>query len=160
MITLIAAIAENNCIGVAGKLPWSIPEDLARFKTLTMGYVVLMGRRTWESLPQKFRPLPGRTNVVITRQADYAVPDGVACYDAIDAALAAHAHTEVFIIGGADIYQQTIARADRLELTHVHCSVDGDAFFPAVERTQWDPIARDDRTDFSFATYERIRVTA
>src|SRR3990167_8903662 len=113
-ITLIAAISKNNVIGTEGRLPWHIPEDMKHFKTLTMGKVVLMGRKTWESIPEKFRPLPGRTNVIITRQPDYPVPTGVQTFQSTDDAL----KNDVMVIGGAEIYRQTIDRADRLEITY------------------------------------------
>lgn len=156
MITLIAAIANNNCIGVNGNLPWSIPEDIARFKALTMGKVVLMGRKTWESLPTKFRPLPGRTNIVITRRTRYDVPVGVLVYPSLEEALARH--MDVCIIGGAEIYAQALPRADRLEITHVHRAVDGDAFFPVIAEQVWHEATRQDHMEFSFVTYERVAV--
>ena len=150
-ITLIAAISKNNVIGTEGRLPWHIPEDLKRFKTLTVGKVVLMGRKTWESIPDKFRPLPGRTNVVVTRQPDYPVPAGVQTFQSIDDAL----KNDVMVIGGAEIYRQTIDRADRLEITHVDRVIEGDATFPAIDPSVWKETIRDDRDGFSFVTYAR-----
>ncbi|MDO8599125.1 MAG: dihydrofolate reductase [bacterium] len=160
MIALIAAVAKNNCIGSDGKLPWHIPEDFAHFKQHTTGKVVLMGRKTWESLPPKFRPLPNRTNVVITRQKEYDVPPGVEVYPAIDDAIAAHTADDTYVIGGAQLYEQTIGRADRLIITHIDRTVDGDAFFPVIGAPPWCEVAREDHDGFSFVTYERVKVQA
>src|SRR5262245_23206269 len=116
MVTIVAAVARNGCIGKDGDLPWRIPEDMRRYRAITMGKVVVMGRKTWESIPAKFRPLPGRTNVVVTRQADYPLPDGVERHASLTAALAAHAEDEVVVNGGADIYAQAMDRADALDI--------------------------------------------
>ncbi len=155
MLTLIAAIASNSCIGKDNALPWRLPEDMKRFKELTTGHTVLMGRKTWESIPQKFRPLPDRKNVVITRQTDYAVPEGVEVHGTIQSALARHTNEHIFVIGGAEIYAQTIGIADRLEITHVDQTVDGDAYFPQIDPAVWKEVAREVREGFSFVTYER-----
>lgn len=154
MITLIAAVAENGCIGTNGELPWHYPEDMKRFKNLTTGHVVLMGRKTWESLPEKFRPLPNRKNLVITRQPEYAVPEGVEVHRTIEAALAHHADENVFVIGGAEIYRQTIDLADRLEITKIKRVYPGDAFFPKINSTLWKEAHREDMGELSFLTYE------
>ncbi|MEK7116078.1 MAG: dihydrofolate reductase [Patescibacteria group bacterium] len=160
MLTLIAAISRDHVIGHGGKLPWHVPEDIKHFKELTTGHVVVMGRKTWESIPKKYRPLPNRTNVVVTRQQEYRVPEGVLVFSSIDEALnnvgAREANT-VFIIGGAEIYHQTIDRADRLEITHVNQDVDGDAFFPKINPAMWLEVSRDIHDGFSFARYSRIR---
>lgn len=155
MIALVAALASNGCIGANGKLPWCLPEDFARFKALTIGKVVLMGRKTWESLPDRFRPLPGRVNVVITRQPAYAVPEEVATFPSIADALTALDGREVMVIGGAEIYAQAIHRADALHLTHVHRDVPGDAFFPSIDPAVWHTAEREDHDGFSFVTYTR-----
>ncbi|MFZ2804200.1 MAG: dihydrofolate reductase [Patescibacteria group bacterium] len=157
MLTLIAAVSKNGCIGKDGTLPWRIPEDLKHFRQLTVGKVVIMGRKTWESIPEKFRPLPDRTNVVVTRQAGYAVPEGVKTYPSVIEALTWHAGDNVVVIGGAEIYTQTIGNADRLEITEVDQVVDGDAFFPAIETPPWQEIAREQHNGFAFVTYERQR---
>ncbi len=154
-LALIAAVSKNNCIGRGGTLPWHIPEDLAHFKALTRGTTVLMGRKTWESIPEKFRPLPGRKNVVISRQPDYPVPDGVALFTSPDAALAAHQNELVMVIGGAELYRQTINQADTLYLTHVDREVDGDAFFPPIDATIWERTVEEPHTGFTFVTYTR-----
>lgn len=154
-ITLIAAIAKNNCIGKNGSLPWRIPEDMAHFKDLTMGYPVIMGRKTWESIPEKFRPLPGRHNIVVTRQEAYPLPENVERASSLEEALLMHATEDLFVIGGAEIYRASMDRADRLEITHVHQDVDGDTFFPEIPEATWHEAAREDHDGFSFVTYER-----
>lgn len=137
-------------------LPWHIPEDLAHFKKLTEGKTILMGRKTWESLPEKYRPLPNRTNIVITRQNDYALPASVERYDSVDAALAAHPNEDIMVIGGGEIFTQTIARADTLCMTHINQTVIAcTAFFPPINLALWREIERDDRDGFSFVTYRR-----
>jgi dihydrofolate reductase len=139
-LTLIAAVAENGVIGRGGQLPWHLSADLRRFKRLTMGHAILMGRRTWESIG---RPLPGRTSIVISRQADYQPGhDGVLVATNLDEALSqarkfASDSDEAFIIGGARIYEMSSPRADRLLVTRVHASVEGDTLFPQVDWTQW-----------------------
>ena len=134
---------ERNAIGRAGGLPWRLPEDLKRFKALTMGKPVVMGRRTWESIG---KPLPGRHNLVVTRRAGFA-PAGVTVVGSLDEALvAADQVPEVCIIGGAEIYRIALPSTDVLHLTLVHASVvDADTFFPAVEVGDWDEVHRDDR---------------
>ncbi len=154
-LSLIAAIAENNCIGKSGGLPWYLPEDLAHFKKVTSGKTVLMGRKTWESLPEKFRPLPNRKNIVITRQSDYPVPADVECYGTIDEALTSHKDETIMVIGGAEIYKQTIDQANTLFITHIHKIIDGDAFFPEIKKNLWQETEREDRDGFSFVTYTK-----
>ncbi len=155
MLTLIAAIAENNVIGHGNTLPWHIPEDLKRFKDATMGKTVLMGRKTWESLPNKSRPLPGRKNVVITRQENYPLPDGVRRFANIEDALNACANEDVFVIGGAEIYRQTLSLADLLIITHIAQTVPGDAFFPEIDPVFWQETQREVYNGYAFMTYER-----
>ncbi len=154
-IQVIAAVSENNVIGRDGDLPWHLPEDLKRFKKLTTGHPVLMGRKTWESIPEKFRPLPGRTNILVTRQKEYDAPDGVKIYSDVNEALNAHSDEDLFVIGGGEIYRQTIDRADVIYLTRVHREIEGDSFFPEIDPSVWEETERDDRDDFSFLTYER-----
>ena len=153
-VTLIAALSQNRCIGNNGELPWRIPEDLRHFKELTSGHPVVMGRKTWESIPERFRPLPNRTNCVLTRQVTYPLPNGVERYASLEEALAAHANETLFVIGGEEIYRQALPLADCLELTHVHQDVPGDAFFPEWEGA-WRENARQDHDGFSFVTYRR-----
>lgn len=156
MIALIAAIAANNCIGKNNSIPWHLPDDLKHFKALTVHKVVVMGRKTWESLPEKFRPLPERKNVVITRRSDLVFPPEVAAYQTPEAALENYKNEDVFIIGGAEMYAQTIDRADMLYITHVHRQVDGDAFFPVIDPLKWREVEREDHESFSFVTYQKV----
>jgi len=155
MVTIVAAVAKNGCIGRGGALPWRIPEDLRRYKEVTMGKVVIMGRKTWESIPERHRPLPGRTNVVVTRQAHYRLPGGVERVGSLAEALAAHRAEDVVINGGAAIYRDAMVYADELDITHVDREVDGDTFFPAIDPAVWKESRRDDHDGFSFVTYER-----
>lgn len=133
-LNIIAAIGKNRELGLRGKLLWHITDDLQRFKELTIGHPVIMGRKTWESLPEKFRPLPGRTNIVVTRQANYKA-EGAMIADSPESARAAAARAdgseEIFIIGGGEIYRETLPLADRLYLTLIDDTVEADTFFPA-----------------------------
>ena len=156
MVIIIAAIARNNCIGKDGNLPWSLPEDLKHFKQLTTGHPVIMGRKTWESIPDQFRPLPGRLNIVVTRQPTYEVPDDVELANSVDEALRMHASEEVFVIGGAEIYAQAMSKADRLEITHVEQTIDGDVFFPNIDPALWKESSRESHDGFAFVRYDRI----
>jgi dihydrofolate reductase len=165
-ITLIVAVAENGVIGQGDAIPWRLKSDMQRFKALTLGKPIVMGRKTYESLPR--RPLPGRTNIVITRNPDYQAPGAVITTSftaarelAIGDALRRSA-TEIAVIGGAEIYAQWMAVADRLEITEVHDTPAGDTFFPAIDPAQWEEVARSpqaraesDLADFSYVTYKR-----
>jgi len=158
-VSLIAAISENNCIGRDNDLPWDIPEDLAFFKKMTKGKIVIMGRKTWESIPEQYRPLPKRTNVVITRQADYEVPEGVFVFSSIDAALEHFKDQDIMIAGGGQIYSLTIDKADTLYITHVHKTIDGGhAFFPQIDPDVWKEFERDERDGFVFVTYKKKQI--
>ena len=159
-IVIIVAVAKNRVIGKDNTLIWNIPEDMAHFKALTSGQTVVMGRKTWESLPPRFRPLPGRRNIVISRQADYAAP-GAEVADSLDAALQlASAAEQIFVIGGEQIYTQAMAAADRLEITEVDLEPAGDAWFPAIDAAHWAVTQKNTPpsqggTGFSFVTYRR-----
>ena len=164
-IILIACVASNGVIGRSeadgsGAMPWHLPEDLRHFRELTNGHVVVMGRRTWESLPEKFRPLPNRRNIVISRNPDYAAP-GAEVFGSIAAAHRACPNAEkFFIIGGGELYAQAIADADCLELTEIHQAFDGDTRFPDFPRDQWQQVFRDccrsaSGLEFDFVTYVR-----
>jgi dihydrofolate reductase len=156
MLSLIAAVAKNNCIGENNKLPWNIPEDLKHFQEITKGKAVLMGRKTFESIMGYLKkPLPNRTNIVITRNTDFATPVGVEIFKDIDSALEAHNQEEIFVIGGSSIYQQTINSADKLYVTLIDQEVDGDAFFPKINPTIWQEIKRENHEGFAFITYVR-----
>ncbi|MHA1598464.1 MAG: dihydrofolate reductase [Alphaproteobacteria bacterium] len=148
-VSLIVAMAENRVIGRDGELPWRIPGDMRHFKATTMGKPVVMGRKTWESLA---RPLPGRANIIVTRDPSYGVEGAYVAHD-IDAALALAAGLtegmatdgdEVMVIGGAEIYAQTLGRADRLYLTEVRMACDGDALFPEFDADEWTESSRAD----------------
>ena len=159
-IVIIVAVAKNRVIGKDNQLIWNIPADMAHFKTLTAGHTVVMGRKTWESLPPRFRPLPGRRNIVISRQADYAAT-GAELADSLDSALALAAGDKtVFIIGGEQIYSQALALADRLEITEVDLEPAGDAWFPEIPSAEWRITQKETPTGqvgtgFSFVTYCR-----
>jgi len=154
MISLVVAVSDNGVIGSYGTVPWHIPEDMAHFKEKTMGKVVVMGRKTWESIPTTFRPLPGRTNVVITRNAEYA-PEGAKVYTSLDAALEHFSGQDIAIIGGEQIYALGLPYADVLEVTHVHQHVDGDAFFPEINPAVWKKDTEIAHKACSFTTYSR-----
>jgi dihydrofolate reductase len=136
-IVIVAAVAANRALGKDNALLWHIPEDMAHFKALTAGQTVLMGRKTWESLPPRFRPLPGRRNIVITRQTDYAAPGAEVAGSLENGLKLASTAEAVFVIGGAEIYAQALALADRLELTEVALSPEADAWFPAIDPADW-----------------------
>jgi dihydrofolate reductase len=160
VISLIVAVAENGAIGSDNRLPWHLPDDLKRFKALSLGKPVIMGRRTFDSIG---RPLPGRTNIVISRQAGLAI-EGVRVVHSLDAALAAAgAVPEIVVIGGAEIFRQVLPRTSTIHLTRVHARVEGDVFFPELEPAQWreaavEHHAADERHQyaFSFVTLQRI----
>ena len=134
-VSLVAAVARSGVIGLAGGLPWRIPEDAQRFRTLTMGHPVVMGRRTWDSLPDRFRPLPGRRNVVVTRNRAWRA-SGAEQVGSLKSALALlDGEAQVFVIGGGELYAEALPLADELLLTEIDAEVDGDTFFPAWERT-------------------------
>jgi dihydrofolate reductase len=155
-IVLVVAVARNGVIGHHGTLPWRISSDLKRFKATTMGKPVIMGRKTWESLPR--RPLPGRRNIVITRDRHYRA-DGAVVAASLDEALA-HAREsgsdEICVIGGSDIFRQTLPMADRLYLTEVDLEPEGDVFFPPLDRKAWRETSREThaRTEGDDAGFE------
>lgn len=150
----------NDVIGVQGELPWKLSADLQRFKALTMGKPIIMGRLTWESIG---RPLPGRKNIVITRQHGFIAPGCAVVASPAAALQAAGDADEMMIIGGGQIYDLFLPKAGRLHLTRVHAEIDGDAFFPALDPAVWSLVASevhaaDERNQFAFefTTYERI----
>jgi dihydrofolate reductase len=161
-ISLIAAMGENGVIGAGGRIPWHLPADLKHFKDLTTGHPVIMGRKTFESIG---RPLPGRTNIILTHDTGYH-REGTMVVSTIDGALvAASAATggdEVFVIGGAEIYASFLSRADRIYLTGVAGSFEGDAFFPSLNEAEWRLVGalenkKDEKNafDYAYLTYER-----
>ena len=152
-VVIVAAVARNGVIGVDGRLPWQIPQDLARFKQITMGHALLMGRATFESIG---RPLPGRTNIVLSRNPRWSA-DGVDVVGSLQQGLelAASRDRDVFVAGGAEVYRAALAVADRMELTEVDAEPDGDTRFPEVDWSQWTESARETHDGFSFVSYER-----
>jgi dihydrofolate reductase len=161
MISIIVAIAENMAIGKNNDLLWHIPADLKRFKSITSGHPVIMGKRTWESLPR--RPLPNRRNIVITDIPGEQIEGCEMAYSIDEAIDRCKPEEENFIIGGASVYRQFLPHADRLYLTLVQKSYDADVFFPEIDFTKWKLISREDfpadeNNDFSYSneTYSRI----
>ena len=155
---LIAALAKNGVIGADGAMPWHLSEDLRHFKATTTGHPVVMGRRTYESIVADLGgPLPGRTNIVLTTQT-LDVPDGVRLAGDIDEAIDAATDLDdeiVFVIGGATVYEQFLPLADRMILTEIHETYEGDTHFPEFDGETWAETERDERDGFAFVTYER-----
>jgi dihydrofolate reductase len=160
MISIIVAVAQNGVIGVDNRLPWHLPDDLKRFKALSMGKPIVMGRRTFESIG---KPLPGRTNIVVSRQPELVIA-GAIVTPSLDAALAAAgAVPEVVVIGGAELFRQVLPRTDVVHLTRVHAHVAGDVVFPELDPGEWretavEHHAADERHQyaFTFVTLERF----
>lgn len=160
-LTIIVAAAENNAIGKDNKLIWHLSNDLKRFKSLTNGHHIIMGRKTFESFP---KPLPNRTHIVITRQSDYKAPNGVILVNSLEAAIEASKNdSQPFVIGGGEIYKQAMTFADKIELTRVHDTFEADAFFPEIDSKIWKKTfnefhQKDENHDFefSFLTYVKI----
>jgi dihydrofolate reductase len=154
LVSLVVALARNRVIGAGNRLPWRLPEDLRRFKRLTMGAPVILGRKTHESIG---RALPGRRNIVVTRRPD-ARWEGCEVAGSLEAALAlAGDAPEVFVIGGAELYRLALPRADRLYLTLIDADYDGDTFFPDFDPADWRETAREPGAGFAFVTCERRR---
>ena len=165
-LNLIYARARNGVIGIHGKLPWHLPEDLAHFKRTTLGCPVIMGRKTWDSLPQQFRPLPGRTNIVVTRQKSWheigvqsanTLPESLLICDQIKPAI-----EQAWVIGGAQIYAEALHLAKRVVVTEIDADFEGDAFAPQLG-AEWQETAREQHTSktgltFSFVTYTRHEI--
>jgi dihydrofolate reductase len=151
-ITLVAAVARNGTIGADGALPWRLPADLKRFKTLTMGHPMIMGRKTYDSIG---RALPGRRTIVVTRDPGWTAP-GVETAASVPAALAAAAigAEEIMVVGGGEIYRQTIQLADRLEITHLDIDVVGDTRFPEIDPVRWREVDRVAGDGYSFVSYQ------
>jgi dihydrofolate reductase len=159
-VSLVAAVARGGVIGRDGGIPWRLPEDMARFRALTMGHPVVMGRRTWESLPDQFRPLPGRGNVVVTRNPDWSAQAADRAASVEDALRLLESEPEVFVIGGGEIYAAALPFADELLLTEIDAEVDGDTTFPRWDPGEFDEASREehvsaDGTPFAFVTYRR-----
>jgi len=164
-IVLIAAFAQNRVVGINNTLPWHLPEDLKYFKRTTSGKAIIMGRKTYDSIG---RPLPNRTNIVISRNSDFHA-EGVRVVASLEAAIELAKEVnfindvqEVMVIGGASIYEAALPIADRLYLTHVHAEIEGDAYFPEVNFKQWVEVSREDYQasdknpyDYSFVVYDK-----
>ncbi|HLE94250.1 MAG TPA: type 3 dihydrofolate reductase [Sulfuricaulis sp.] len=160
-VSLIAAMSENRIIGINNKLPWHLPADLRHFRRLTTGHPVIMGRRNYESIG---KPLPNRTNIVVTRNPDYRAAGCLVTHSLDDAMNSAGNDSEIFIIGGAEIYRQAFDRANRIFITLIHARIEGDTYFPEFEGPPWREISRErhERDEnnpysFSFLIYERSR---
>ena len=167
-LALIVAVAQNRVIGRDNKLPWYLPNDLKYFKQTTLGKPVIMGRKTYESIG---KPLPGRTNIVITRQTDYQ-PEGVKVVSSVEDAIQVAENVclidgqeEAMVMGGAEIYGLTLPHCERLYLTEVHAEVEGDAWFPEYDKSEWAEVTREDFKaegpnpfDYSFVVYERAKI--
>ena len=155
MITIIAAVAKNNVIGSKNNLPWHLPEDLKHFKEITTGHTVIMGRKTYESIVNRLgKPLPNRKSVVITRNTSYQIPIDVEKYTSLDEALQKHSE-DVYIIGGASLYEQALSYADRLIITHIHQEYPGDSYFPTIDSSKWNEQSREDHDGYSFVIYTK-----
>lgn len=159
MITLIAAAAENNALGKNNDLLWHLPDDFKRFKQLTSHHYIIMGRKTFESFP---KPLPNRTHVIITRQKNYQYEGCIVVSSLKEALAIAPKNETVFIIGGGEIYQQSIAIADCIELTRVHTQLEADTFFPEIDLKEWqltfeDFHPQDEKHQFSFTFQTFVR---
>ena len=158
MLTLIAATSTNNALGKDNQLVWHLPLDFKRFKTLTSEHYIIMGRKTFESFP---KPLPNRTHVIITRNKNYDAPEGCIVVSSLEKAIeVCPKNEEVFIIGGGEIYKQSIDIADKVELTRVHTEVEADVFFPEINPEKWDVVFEEHHTkdenhafDFTFLTF-------
>lgn len=161
-LAIIAAVGKNGEIGIDGKLPWRIPEDLARFKRLTEGNPVIMGRVTYESLPKQFRPLPNRMNIVLSTKGEYFNGENLVTARHIEEALwmarnlQDQTRTVPYVMGGSQIYRVAMSRATRLEITHVNQVVEGaDTYFPLIDPSIWIPTEEETCNGCLFATYRR-----
>lgn len=158
VVSLVVAMADNGVIGANGALPWRIADDMRRFKALTVGKPCIMGRKTWDSLPRK--PLPGRGNIVVTRDADFRADGAIVVHSLDDALACAATAGEACVIGGAEIYRAALARATLVHLTEVHADVEGDTRMPLFDRALWRETAREDHAtqeglSYSYVTLER-----
>ena len=160
MITIIAAVSENNALGKDNQLLWHLPEDFKRFKNLTSGHSIIMGRKTFESFP---KPLPNRTHIIITRQLDYTAPAGCIVVPSLEKAIElCPKNEEAFVIGGGEIYQQALELVNKIDITRVHTTLEADTFFPEIDTDKWELVfeefhSKDEKHDydFTFLTYVR-----
>jgi dihydrofolate reductase len=159
-VALVAAVARGGVIGRDSGIPWRLPEDVARFRELTTGHAVVMGRKTWDSIPDRFRPLPERRNVVVTRNPDWHAEGAERVSSVEDALELLEDEGHAFVIGGAEIYAAALPLADELLLTEIERDVEGDTFFPDWEREAFEVVSREERVSqdgipFAFVTYHR-----
>lgn len=166
LISLIAAVVENNVIGKDNHLPWRLPADIKYFKDKTMGHCVIMGRKNYDSIPGQFRPLTGRTNIIITRQKNFSAPHCIVVNSIKEALEKAKekGETEAFIIGGGEIFRQSMDIADKIYLTRIEATIEGDVYFPPVNMNEWkeESVQRfkadeKNKYDYSFAVLTRKR---
>ncbi len=163
MISIIVAMAHHNVIGQSNDLPWYLPADLQHFKKITVDHTVIMGRKTFDSIHKRLgKPLPGRKNIIVTRNTEY-IAGGAEVVHSLEQALQLNEHSELFIIGGAELYEQTLPLTKKLYITHVNADIEGDTYFPALNDKAWlrvshEPHNKDDKNtyDYSFDVYERI----
>ncbi len=165
-ISIIVVVSENNVIGRNNDLPWHLPADMKYFKDTTMGHCVVMGRKNFQSIPDKYRPLEGRTNIVVTRQKDFKAEDILVVHsivEAIDLAKRKN-ETECFIIGGGEIFSQSLEMCDCVFLTRIHHVFEGDVYFPVLNPELWKEVSRKDveadeknKFPFSFFKYEKVK---
>jgi dihydrofolate reductase len=163
-LVLIAVVARNGVIGHANQLLWRLPEDQRYFRRVTHGHAVIMGRRTWDSLPERFRPLPGRRNIVVTRQPHWTAPGAEVCHSPAAALALVADDPQAFVIGGADLYAAAMPLADELLLTEIERDFSGDTRFPPVDPKLFAEVAREKHHaappndfDFSFVSYQKTR---
>ena len=162
MLTMIAAAAENNALGKDGDLVWHLPDDFKRFKKLTTGHHIIMGRKTFEAFP---KPLPNRSHIVITRNRDYTKEGCIVVHNLEDALKIAEEDTQPFIIGGGEIYKLALNASEKIELTRVHDTFEADAFFPEIDLSKWELIneefhEKDERHSVSFTYLTYVKKTA
>lgn len=160
--TLIAAVSDNNVIGFKDKVPWRIKEDMVRFKELTTGHPVIMGRKTYMSIPEKFRPLPDRKNIILSKTLESF--DGIYVAKKVIDAIRLTEQKESYIIGGGEIYKTFLPLVNKIELTKVHMNCEGDTFFPAINWGEWELVNEEKKVNdaglsFSFLTYEKTSKT-
>jgi dihydrofolate reductase len=163
-LTIIAAVSENNVIGKDNRLLWKLPADMKFFKDKTYDHCIITGRKNYESIPEKYRPLPGRINIIVTHNPDYDAP-GTICVPSIEDALAEARRLhedEAFIIGGGEIYKQTIGIADEMWITKVHKDFEGDTVFPEIDKNVWNEeerlkFSKDDKHNYNFSMYRYTR---
>jgi dihydrofolate reductase len=162
-LTLIAAVARNGVIGADNGLLWHLPEDLRHFRAITSGHAVIMGRKTWDSLPARFRPLPGRRNIVVTRDNHWSAPGAEAVRTPAAALALLGSGAPAFVIGGAELYAAMLPWADELLLTEIDADFAGDAHFPAWDRGRFDEVSREphhaaapNAFDYAFVSYRRV----